>query len=157
MGGNLVRGVQDCSRAPTCIHRPPCHFDGREAVVVDRLGVQRKTLDLEKMALTPIVDAARVFALSVSNVSDSSTIRRLECAAQKQPLVARIFADAMDGLHIATFHHVSARLRERGDYVRAPTSRLSRFEQRRLKTVFDSVRRLLELVTETSNHGSATV
>ena len=136
---------------------PPLTFFEGFAVEVDRLGVQRKTLDLEKMALTPIVDAARVFALSVSNVSDSSTIRRLECAAQKQPLVARIFADAMDSLHIAAFHHASARLREQGDYVRAPTSRLSRFEQRRLKTVFDAVRRLLELVTETSNQGSATI
>ncbi len=134
---------------------PPLTFFDGSVIEVD--GVQRQTLDLEKTALSPIVDAARVFALSGTDITVSGTIPRLENAAHMQPHVASIFKEAAGGLRIAAWQHAVAQFKEQKNAAIVHSSRLSRFDQRQLKTVFDSVRRLLELVTESCNQGSGTL
>lgn len=128
---------------------PPLTFF--QGSVIEPDGARKQTLDLEKTALDPIVDAARVFALAGGEVSTPNTLRRLESAARAMPLRASVFNDAADGLRIASYQHAVARFREQGDAALIHPSRLSRFEQRLLKTTFDSVRRLLELTSATYN------
>ena len=84
-------------------------------------------------------------------ISAPNTLRRLESDARAMPLRASVFNDAADGLRIASYQHTVASFREQGDAALIQPSRLGRFEQRLLKTTFDSVRRLLELTTATYN------
>ena len=128
---------------------PPLTFF--QGFVIEADGAQKQTLDLEKTALNPIVDAARVFSLAGDEISDPNTSRRLESAARAQPLHASIFNDAADGLRIASYQHAIAQLKEHSDGVLIEPPPLGRFEQRLLKTAFDAVRRLLELSTATYN------
>jgi CBS domain-containing protein len=127
----------------TLANLPPLTFF--QGFVIEADGARKQALDLEKTVLNPIVDAARVFALAGGEVSAANTLRRLESAARARPLHASIFNDAADGLRIASYRNASARFKEGSE------ARLSRFEQRLLKTAFDSVRRLLELTTATYN------
>jgi CBS domain-containing protein len=122
---------------------PPLTFF--QGFVIEADGARKQALDLEKTVLNPIVDAARVFALAGGEVSAANTLRRLESAARARPLHASIFNDAAEGLRIVSYQDASARFKQRSE------ARLSRFEQRLLKTAFDSVRRLLELTTATYN------
>ena len=123
---------------------PPLTFF--EGAVIEIDGVRSQTLDLEKTALNPIVDAARVLALSGTDITDSGTIPRLEKAAHMQPRFASIFKEAAGGLRIAAWQHALAQFKEQKNVAKVNSLRLSRFEQRLLKTVFDSIRRLLELL-----------
>jgi CBS domain-containing protein len=126
---------------------PPLTFF--QGSVIESDGARRQTLDLEKTALNPIVDAARVFALDAGEVSSPNTLRRLELAAAASPLRASVFYDAADGLRIASYQQALAQFNGTGEDMRINPSRLSRFEQRLLKTAFDSVRRLIELTSTT--------
>ena len=92
---------------------PPLTFF--QGFVLEADGARKQTLDLEKTALNPIVDAARVFALAGGEVSSPNTLRRLESAARAQPLRASIFNDAADGLRIASYQHAIARLKGQSD------------------------------------------
>lgn len=126
---------------------PPLTFF--QGFVIETDGARRQTLDLEKTALSPIVDAARVFALAAGEVSNSNTLRRLEFAASASPLRASVFNDAADGLRIASYQQALAQFNGSGEDPRINPLRLSRFEQRLLKSAFDSVRRLIELTSTT--------
>jgi CBS domain-containing protein len=133
----------------TLANLPPLTFF--QGAVIESDGARKQTLDIEKTALNPIVDAARVFALAAGEVSIPNTLRRLESAARAMPLRASVFNDAADGLRIASYQHAVARFREKSEDAIIQTSRLSRFDQRLLKSAFDSVRRLLELTSATYN------
>jgi CBS domain-containing protein len=133
----------------TLANLPPLTFF--QGSVIESDGARKQTLDIEKTALNPIVDAARVFALAAGEVSVPNTLRRLESAARAMPLRASVFNDAADGLRIASYQHAVARFREKSEDAIIQTSRLSRFDQRLLKSAFDSVRRLLELTSATYN------
>ena len=109
---------------------PPMTFF--RGVVVELDGQERGTLDLERYALAPIEDAARVFALSSGNLEAVSTLARLKDAPE----------EACDAFRIASYHCAKARFRN-GSAVIDP-SRLSKYDQRLLKNAFDAILRLIE-------------
>jgi CBS domain-containing protein len=124
---------------------PPLTFF--QGFVIEPDGARRQTLDLEKTAVSPIVDAARVFALAAGEDSAPNTLRRLDSAAKAYRPRASLFMDAADGLRIASYQHAVARFTGRNAGASILPSKLTRFEQRLLKTCFDSVRRLIELTS----------
>ncbi len=112
----------------TLAHLPPMTFF--QGLVVELDGAQGSTLDIESYALQPVEDAARVFALAGRRVSPTNTLDRLEGDAA-------VLVAAREAFRIASFHCA------KGNAVVDP-SRLSKYDQRLLKTAFQSIRRLLE-------------
>ncbi len=124
---------------------PPLTFYQGFALEMD--GRLNQTLDVEKTALNPITDAARVLAFAERDVSTANTLQRLSRLAGALSQSASILTDAADGWRIASYHHTLAGLSKQGDSAVIYPARLSRFEQRLLKTAFDSTRRFVELAS----------
>ena len=121
---------------------PPLTFFREQTVEAD--GTLRQTLDLHKSAINPIVDASRVFAFADKDISDANTFSRLGRAAERLPHFASALDDAAEALRILLYYQAigySSADKENG----INPSRLSRFEQRMLKSAFDSTRRFLDL------------
>jgi CBS domain-containing protein len=131
----------------TLAHLPPLTFFQGQVIELD--GTLKHTLDVEETALDPIVDAARVFALAEREVSNSNTLHRLDVAARALPQHAPLMSDVADGLRIVAYYHGLAGLSGQGESAVIHPARLSKFEQRLLKTAFDSARRFLELTYST--------
>jgi CBS domain-containing protein len=133
----------------TIAHLPPLTF--YQGFVLETDGRLNKTLNVEKTALTPITDAARVLAFSAIDVSTANTLQRLQRAARALPQFASILNDAAEAWRIIYYHHTLAGMSKTGEEAVIIPSRLSRFEQRLLKTAFDSTRRLIELASSIYN------
>jgi hypothetical protein len=112
----------------TLDHLPPLTF--YDGAVLDLDGGRRETLDLETSALNPIADAARVFALARGRLEPPGVLERL--AAEE----GEVFRDAADAYRVAFYYN-------------AIGGRLSRSDQRLLKTAFVGIQRLLEHTTRT--------
>jgi CRP-like cAMP-binding protein len=112
----------------TLNHLPPLTF--YDGAVLDLDGGRRATLDLETSALIPIADAARVFALARGRLDPPGALARLAGES------GTVFKDAADAYRIAFYYHTIG-------------GRLSRSDQRLLKTAFVSIQRLLEHTTAT--------
>jgi hypothetical protein len=115
-------------------HMPPLTF--YDGAVLDLDGGRRTTLDLESSALNPIVDAARVFALARRSLDPPGVLERLGIAASDYPEHEAVFREAADAYRVAFYYHTIG-------------GRLSRYDQRLLKTAFVAIQRLLELTTRT--------
>jgi CBS domain-containing protein len=133
----------------TIAHLPPLTFF--QGQIIEQDGTLRHTLDIETTALGPIVDAARVFALARRDMAVSNTFHRLASAARELPHYASILSDAAEALRIVAYHHAAAGLAKQDDDSVIFPMRLSKFEQRLLKTAFDSTRRFLELASSIHN------
>lgn len=127
----------------TLSNLPPLTFVRGSVVNAD--GKELQTLNIEKTALTPVVDAARVFALAQSAITNPNTLARLADSAASLPFYGSVLADAADGFRIANYHYALAELKQPGGAAAIVTSRLSKFDQRLLKTSFDIIRRFLDL------------
>jgi len=110
-----------------------------------------QAVDLEKLALNPISDAARVFAMASVDLSNSNTLHRLEAAARRLPQHASVFGDASDAMRIASYQNAVTLFKTNGQGAFRRPASLGRFEQRLLKSSFDAIRRLLELTATTHN------
>ncbi len=129
----------------TIANLPPLTFYQGFALEVD--GKLNQTLDVEKTALTPITDAARVLAFAERDVSTTNTLERLSRLARALPQYASILTDAAEAWRIVCYHHTLAGLSSESDSAVIYPARLSRFDQRLLKTAFDSTRRFVELAS----------
>ncbi|MEK7833473.1 MAG: putative nucleotidyltransferase substrate binding domain-containing protein [Acidobacteriota bacterium] len=127
----------------TLSNLPPLTFFRGSAIDSD--GKELQTLNIEKLALTPIVDAARVFALSQGAIANPNSLARLANSASSLPFYGSVLADAADGFRIANYHYALAELKQKGGAAAIATARLSKFDQRLLKTAFDIIRRFLDL------------
>jgi CBS domain-containing protein len=137
----------------TIANLPPLTFYRDHVIEPD--GTPRRTLDVEKMALDPIVDAARVFAFAGRDTASASTLRRLEVALKASPQFASVLGDAAEGLRILAYYHALAwRTAPEGDGL-LNAARLGRFEQRLLKSAFDMTRRFLDLTYTVYTGGGA--
>jgi CBS domain-containing protein len=126
-------------------HLPPMTFF--RGLVVELDGAERNTLDIEQYALQPVEDAARVLALAARKLDSASTLERLESAGLVREDQA-MFEEAREAFRVASFHFATARFRNPGNAVIDPSS-LGRYDQRLLKTAFQSIRRLLEFTATT--------
>jgi len=130
----------------TMANQPPLAFYQGE--VIDSEGGSSSALDLDRAILTPIADAARVLAFGMRDFGSSETPGRLSRAASELPRFASIIVDASEAWRIAAYHQARACLDEQMQT--APAGRksaLSRFDQRMIKSAFDSTRRFLELAS----------
>jgi CBS domain-containing protein len=127
----------------TLSNLPPLTFF--RGLVIELDGAQRDTLDVEKMALDPITDAARVFAFATRNLDDTNTLERLAHLASALPESAPIFEEAAQAFRVAAYQRALAAFHGEGGGAIIRPSILSKFDQRLLKTAFDSIQRLLEL------------
>jgi CBS domain-containing protein len=133
----------------TIANLPPLTF--YQGFVMETDGRLNQTLDVEKTALTPITDAARVLAFAARDVLSANTLQRLQRSARALPQYASILNDAAEAWRISYYHHTLAGMSKPGEKAVIYPSRLSRFEQRLLKTAFDSTRRLIELASSIYN------
>lgn len=119
---------------------PPLAF--YEDVVLGLDGEQVSTLDLEASALTPIISAARVFAVAATQLAVSSTLERLQHAAKQYPEERATFAAAADAYRICTY------LCARYGMSQIETSRLTHWDRRQLKSAFTAISSLLVLTSK---------
>jgi CBS domain-containing protein len=133
----------------TLANLPPLTF--YQGSVIETDGTPARTLDVEKTALDPIVDAARVWAFAGREVSGSNTLQRLGFSAGVTPQYASVLNDAAEGWRIVAYHHALAGLSDQDGGTVIQPWRLSRFEERLLKTAFDATRRLLALTSSIYN------
>ncbi|MBM3765100.1 MAG: cyclic nucleotide-binding domain-containing protein [Acidobacteria bacterium] len=125
----------------TLANQPPLTFF--RGLVLDAEGHESAHLDLHRLALQPVSDAARVFTLGRMGLGCINTLDRLMEAAKFAPAHAEIFHRAADAFRIALYHQTRT-----GSATIAAAS-LSRYDQRLFKTAFQSILKLLELTTAT--------
>jgi CBS domain-containing protein len=126
----------------TLSNLPPLTFF--HGLVVELDGAQRDTLDIAATALSPIVDAARVFALAAGDLETTNTLARLERAAVSLPTHSAVLRGAAQAFRIAAYQQAIAGLRG-GDGSIIRPSILTRYDQRLLKNAFDAIQQLLEV------------
>jgi CBS domain-containing protein len=133
----------------TLAHLPPLTFF--QGLVIELDGTVKTTLDIERTALAPLVDAARVLSFARREISNSNTLNRLQSASSTWPQYTSLMSEAAEGFRVAAYYHAIAPLRKQGEGAIIEPSRLGRYDQRLLKTTFDSIRRLLELTSTIFN------
>ena len=121
----------------TLAHLPPMTFF--RGLVLDLDGEQRDSFDIDTTALSPIADAARVFALGGGRTGSPNTLFRLEGAAHDYPQHAAVFHDAGEAFRTAIYFRALAGSPE----IHART--LQKTEQLILKRALSSIHRLLEV------------
>ena len=85
----------------TLAHLPPLTFV--RGLVLGLDGAQRESFDIDKTAISPIADAARVFAIAGRRLAPANTLQRLEMAALDFPEGAEILREAADGFRVALY------------------------------------------------------
>ena len=125
----------------TLAHLPPLTFF--RGLVLDLDGGQRDTLDIASAAISPIADAARVFAIAKRRLAPANTLERLRTAALDFPEGAATLRDAAEAFRIALYYQTLA------GGSRIEPGALGKFDQRLLKTAFSSTQRLLEFTAST--------
>jgi signal-transduction protein with cAMP-binding, CBS, and nucleotidyltransferase domain len=125
----------------TLSNQPPITFF--KGLVLDSEGHQTADLDLHRIILQPVSDAARVFTLGRLGLGCVNTMDRLADAARFAPAHSEVFQRSADAFRIALYHQT-----RRGSPI-VPAASLSRYDQRLFKTAFQSVARILELTTAT--------
>lgn len=134
---------------------PPLTFF-RDAVVHES-GEQRSVFELERTALQPLVDVARVFGIAAASkgvqgsgrgVLGGSTLARFAMAKSMVPEQEAIFREASDTMRMGLYQQARIGIRRRGDGAELPPNLLSRHDRQILKTGFRSILRLLEYTAE---------
>jgi CBS domain-containing protein len=114
---------------------PPLTFF--RGLVLDLDGGESESFDIHSSVISPIVDAARVYALARRRLSMANTLDRLAEAASDYPESASVLNEAADAFRIALYYEAVAGVRIR-------PRRLGKVDQRILKTAFSATHRFLE-------------
>jgi CBS domain-containing protein len=122
----------------TLANLPPLTFF--QGLVLEWDGTQRESFEIEKVALSPIADAARVYALAGRRLSPCGTLERLQSSVQDDPDAAEILLGAAEAFRIALYYRSVAG-------ARIEPGKLGKFDQRLLKTAFSAIHRLLEFTS----------
>jgi signal-transduction protein with cAMP-binding, CBS, and nucleotidyltransferase domain len=96
-----------------------------------------------RRCVSPIVDAARVFAVAKQRLGSANTLERLAAAALDFPEGAAIFSEAAVAFRTALYYET------RAVESRIDPGKLGKFDQLLLKIAFSSIQRLLEFTTST--------
>lgn len=126
-------------------HRPPLGFF-RNIVLISG-GEHNKTLDIKHRGTVPVVDLARIYALS-AGLPQINTIERLEAGAKVQAISkdgAANLIDALEFIGALRMQHQTRQLRngEQADNY-LPPDRLSRLERGHLKDAFSLINTMQE-------------
>jgi CBS domain-containing protein len=126
----------------TMDHLPPMTFF--QGLVIDSDGAQAETLDLDALALGPIVDAARVHALACGSMQAKSTLQRLELAARACPQGIEVFREAGAAFRVVSRHATLAAMKHPLGRPVVEPGQLSKVDQNILKASFRSIQSLIE-------------
>jgi CBS domain-containing protein len=133
--------------ANDCVARlPPLTFF--QDAVVDDMGERRSTFQLERNALTPLVDVARVYGIAAGRVLGGSTHERLAMARRLLPEREAIFREAADTLRIVLWLEARVGIRQGTGGAELPPALLSRHDRQVLKSGFRVIQRLIELTAD---------
>ena len=120
---------------------PPLNFRGK--FIVEKKGLNEGEFDLKKRGLSPLRDAARVFALHYGLKSHHSTGGRLQELAATHPELAELAALARDGYDLLLRFRCLTGLKRNDDGRFIDPSTLNRLEREQLANVFD-VQRMVQ-------------
>jgi CBS domain-containing protein len=132
----------------TMEHLPPMTFF--RGLVIELDGAQTQTLDLETTALCPIIDAARVYSLAAGTLDAKSTLERLDLAEATVPEAESVFHEAAAAFRVASYYAAVAALDGSSRNPLIEPSQLTKYDQRLLKTSFESVQKLIEFTSSPS-------
>ncbi len=125
----------------TVSHVPPLTFF--EGLVIDLDGARRESFNIDYSLVSPVADAVRVFALSLSSLSSTSTLARFKHMAAAAPQHARALSEAADAFRIGLL------FRMRAGSAEVHPKQLSRADQILLRTAIASAGRFLEHTVKT--------
>lgn len=125
----------------TFVHLPPLTFF--RGMVLGMDGVQHESFNIADAILTPVADAARVFAISKGRFVPAKTLTRLGSAVQDFPEGASILTEGVAAYRIGMYYRTLAG----GDNILP--AKLSKFDQLLLKTALTSIQNLLEFTHST--------
>ena len=120
---------------------PPLNFRGK--FIVEKRGVNEGEFDLKKRGLSPLRDAARVFALHYGLKSHHSTGGRWMELADTHPELAEVANLARSGYDLLLRFRTLTGLRRNDDGRFIDPSTLDRLEREQLANVFD-VQRMVQ-------------
>lgn len=130
--------------ANDCVARlPPLTFF--QDAVVDDMGERTATFQLDRNALTPLVDVARVYGIAAGRVLGGSTHDRLAMARRLLPQHEAIFREAADTLRVVLWLQGRVGIGQGTDGGELPPALLSRHDRQVLKSGFRVIHRLIEL------------
>jgi CBS domain-containing protein len=132
--------------ANDCVARLPPLTIFQDAVV-DDMGERSTTLEIERHALTPLVDIARVYGIAAGRVPGGSTHERLALARRLLPQHEAIFREATDTLRILLWLQGRIGIRQGTSGDELPPSLLTRHDRQVLKSGFRVIHRLIELTS----------
>ncbi len=113
-------------------------------LVVEESGEQSDKFKIEKSALEPLADVARVLSLAAGVPLGAPTHVRFEHAARLLPEKQAIFRDAAETMRLVLLHQAAAGLRLGTNGAEIPLSILSRQDRQMLKSGFHAIHDLLE-------------
>ena len=133
--------------ANDCVARlPPLTFF--QDAVVDDMGERSATFQLDRNALTPLVDVARVYGMAAGRVLGGSTHDRFAMARRLLPQHEAIFREATDTLRIVLWLQGRVGIRQGTGGADLPPAFLSRHDRQVLKSGFRVIQRLIELTAD---------
>jgi CBS domain-containing protein len=134
--------------ANDCVARlPPLTFF--QDAVVDDMGDRHSLFQLDRNALTPLVDVARVYGIAAGHVLGGSSRERFALARRLLPQHEAIFREAADTLSLVLWLQGRIGIRQGTSGTELPPTLLSRHDRQLLKSGFRVIQRLIEL---TSNY-----
>ena len=135
--------------ANDCVARlPPLTFF--QDAVVDDMGGRSATFQLDRHALTPLVDVARVYGIAAGRVLGGATSERFAAARRLLPQHEAIFREAADTLRIVLWLQGRVGIRQGTGGGELPPAFLTSHDRQILKSGFRVIHRLIEL---TANYG----
>jgi CBS domain-containing protein len=133
--------------ANDCVARlPPLTFF--QDAVVDDMGERTATFQLDRNALTPLVDVARVYGIAAGRVLGGSTRDRFAMARRLLPQHEAIFREAADTLRIVLWLQGRVGIGQGTGGGELPPGLLSRHDRQVLKSGFRVIHRLIELTAD---------
>jgi len=125
----------------TLIHLPPLTFF--QGLALDLDGAQLDSFDISKAVISPLADAARVFALAKRRLTPANTLERFATALLDFPEGASIIREAADAFRIGLYYQTLMGTSQ------INPGKLAKFDQLLLKTAFSSIQRFLEYIQST--------
>jgi CBS domain-containing protein len=120
----------------TLVHLPPLTFFRGKVLELD--GAHSRSFDIGKAVVSPIADAARVFALAKGRLTPSNTLDRLAAAQHDFPSGAAILAESADAYRIGLYYQALAG----GPNI--DPDKLGKFDHVLLKNAFSFIHRFME-------------
>ena len=116
--------------------------------VVDRAGEHTAVFQLERTAVRPLVDVARVFALARGPALGRSTLDRLAAGRTLLPERDALFREAAETFKVVLWQQGRVGISQGTSGAELPPALLSRYDRHVLKSGFRSISRLLEIAAD---------